>query len=105
MPAVRGAILAACEIRLRAERKAGQLCAALERSNPGKRKTDLAGPVPPKCDRLRNAGISEDQARRWEKLAAVPAEIFARRCALLIGERARQLQYVLDRVAAVSRMT
>jgi hypothetical protein len=63
MPAVRGAILAACEIRLRAERKAGQLCAALERSNPGKRKTDLAGPVPPKFDRLRNAGISEDQAR------------------------------------------
>src|SRR5215813_3293629 len=62
----------ACEIRLRAERKAGALSAKLERSNPGKRKKDLAGAVPPKSKVLRDAGVSIDQARQWEKLAAVP---------------------------------
>jgi hypothetical protein len=38
----------ACEIRLRAERKAGALSTKLQRSNPGSRKKDLAGVVPPK---------------------------------------------------------
>jgi hypothetical protein len=66
----------ACEIRLRAERKAGELSAKLERSNPGKRKKDLGGAIPLKSDVLRNAGISKDQAKQWEKLAAVPEREF-----------------------------
>lgn len=66
----------ACEIRLRAERKAGQLSAAIERSNPGKRKTDLREAVPPKSKVLADAGISRDQAKQWEKLAEVPDETF-----------------------------
>jgi hypothetical protein len=66
----------ACEIRLRAERKAGQLSAAIERSNPGSRKKDLRVAVPPKSKVLANAGISRDQAKEWEKLAEVPDETF-----------------------------
>jgi hypothetical protein len=42
-----------------------------ERSNPGKRKKDLRGAVPRKSDQLRDAGISKDQTKTWEKLAAV----------------------------------
>lgn len=68
----------ACEIRLRAERKAGAISKALDRSNPGKRKTDLRGTVPTKSSVLHGAGISVDQAKRWEKLAAVPDEAFER---------------------------
>jgi hypothetical protein len=66
----------ACEIRLRAERKAGKLSAELERSNPGKRKKDLGSAVQPKSKALRHAGISKAQAHEWEKLAAVPDEEF-----------------------------
>jgi hypothetical protein len=68
----------ACEIRLRAERKAGKLSAELEKK-PGKR-TDKqpvgAAPIGSKKDELRKAGVSQDQAKQWEKLAAVPDEEF-----------------------------
>jgi hypothetical protein len=66
----------ACEIRLRAERKAGQISAKLARSNPGSRKKDLGSTVQPKSKALRDAGISKAQAHEWEKLAAVPDEDF-----------------------------
>lgn len=66
----------ACEIRLRAERRAGQLSAKLERSNPGSRKKDLGGSPPPKSKVLKDAGISKDQGKQWERLAAVPDEKF-----------------------------
>jgi hypothetical protein len=66
----------ACEIRLRAERRAGELSRQIPHSNPGSRKKDLAGAVPPKSQVLRDAGVSEDQARQWEKLAAVPEPEF-----------------------------
>jgi hypothetical protein len=67
----------ACEIRLRAERKAGQLSAKLETAQG--RRTDklpdnMAGST--KTEALKTAGISEHQAKRWEKLAAVPQEQF-----------------------------
>jgi len=68
----------ACEIRLRAERKAGELSAKLEKA-PGGRPAKTTGTVPvvssavvtPKSQVLRDAGVTEDQARQWEKLAAV----------------------------------
>jgi hypothetical protein len=66
----------ACEIRLRAERRAGQLSAKLERSNPGKRRKDLGSAVQPKSKALRDAGVSKAQAHEWEKLAAVPDQEF-----------------------------
>jgi hypothetical protein len=40
---------------MRAERKAGELSAKLERSNPGKRKTDLGGAVPLKSKLFRDS--------------------------------------------------
>jgi hypothetical protein len=76
----------ACEIRLRAERRAGALAPEIEHSNPGSRKTDLACAVPPKSSVLRNA-VTVDQARQWEKLAAVPQETFD--AALRIGPKCR----------------
>jgi hypothetical protein len=68
----------ACEIRLRAERKAGKLSAKLEKK-PGKR-TDKqpVGMIPTgsKKDELHKAGVSQDQAKYWERLAAVPDQEF-----------------------------
>jgi len=64
--------------RLRAERKAGKLSTELEKK-PGKR-TDRqpvgAIPTGSKKDELRKAGVSQDQAKQWEKLAAVPDQEF-----------------------------
>jgi hypothetical protein len=66
----------ACEIRLRAERRAGVLSKQIEHSNPGSRKKGLAPTRGTKSKALRDAGISKKQAERWEKLAEVPDEIF-----------------------------
>jgi len=66
----------ACEIRLRAERKAGQLSAKLDKA--AGRPSKIIGTVPKisKAQQLRKAGVSRDQARQWEKLAAVPDRQF-----------------------------
>lgn len=69
----------ACEIRLRAERKAGRLSKELEKA-PGAR-TDLEplGTAPrgsTKEETLTAAGVSVDQAKRWERLADVPEDRF-----------------------------
>jgi hypothetical protein len=59
----------ACEIRLRAERKAGQLLAAmsLKPGRPAKSST---------ATRISDLQISEDQSSKWQQLAAVPDEQF-----------------------------
>lgn len=72
----------ACEIRLRAERRFGELTSALERA-PGKR-TDLppakaAGgseQVSEYQETLKRTGVSERTAQRWQELAAVPKKTF-----------------------------
>jgi hypothetical protein len=65
----------ACEIRLRAERKCGQLTSDLMTA-PGAR-TDLTSDhAEPKLEALEKAGVSRMQATRWERLAAIPAEQF-----------------------------
>jgi hypothetical protein len=67
----------ACEIRLRAERKAGAISSKLEKAQ-GQRTDKLQG-MPhrsSKTSQLRDAGVSPDQAKQWEKLAAVPQEEF-----------------------------
>jgi hypothetical protein len=67
----------ACEIRLRAERKAGQLLAQMDKAKGG-RPTET-----PRVDRgvsetLSDLGISYDQSSQWQKLGAVPQDKFDR---------------------------
>jgi hypothetical protein len=68
----------ACEIRLRAERRCGQLTTEMITA-PGRR-SDLTSPQHAerltKAEQLAGAGISTDQAERWERVAAIPAEQF-----------------------------
>lgn len=70
----------ATEIRLRAERRAGQLLSEKERdpiSKGGSRSADQ--PEPPKSEYQQaktKANISDTQAKRWQKLAAVDNDQF-----------------------------
>jgi len=69
----------ACEIRLRAERKAGQLLATMEKGKGGgDRKSDHSARPEPSDYATAKAtgGISHTQAKRWQQLAAVPEEQF-----------------------------
>jgi hypothetical protein len=66
----------ACEIRLRAERKAGQLLAQMEKAPGGQpyqsgHTTGSGSPKP-----LAELGISKDQSSQWQKLAAIPDDQF-----------------------------
>ena len=63
------------EIRLRAERRCGLMSAELPRSQG--HRSDLTSEDPPsKLAALKRAGISRDQATTWERLAAVPEDLF-----------------------------
>lgn len=70
----------ACEIRLRAERRAGELDAQLERA-PGAR-SDLStsshagSRSETLSDKRKRLGISDQQASRWRQLARVPEAQF-----------------------------
>lgn len=63
----------ACDIRLRAERKAGQILRNMEKAKGGKpnRRGDRSG-----NKTLKQLGVSKDQSKRWQKLAEVPADVF-----------------------------
>jgi hypothetical protein len=68
----------ACEIRLRAERKCGQLTAKLEKTKP--KPTKQKNPNPRsgnglKAEALKSAGISPQRAHEWEKLGRIPERI------------------------------
>jgi hypothetical protein len=60
----------ACEIRLRAERKWGQL-RETEVAQPGRPKSFHDESIP-KPKTLGDLGVSEVQSHRWQKLAAIP---------------------------------
>jgi hypothetical protein len=68
----------ACEIRLRAERKAGALSAKLEKAQGARRDRHRAtmDRSSTKAEQLHAAGVSPRQAKNWEKLAAVPDKEF-----------------------------
>ena len=60
-----------CEIRLRAERKAGQLLQTMEKARGGRpSKTPATGAA---VSTLADMGISEHQSRRWQDLRRLPA--------------------------------
>jgi len=61
----------ACEIRLRAERKCGELMAAqLDRTGRGRPEKVSTDPT------LSELGVSRDQSSQWQRLAAVPESEF-----------------------------
>jgi hypothetical protein len=64
-----------CEIRLRAERKAGQLLAQMEKAKGG-RPSDKTPAAAEGVSTLRDLGITEKQSSQWQKLAAVSSEEF-----------------------------
>lgn len=97
----------ACDIRLRAERKVGQLLASEEkakgaRGNPGGqgaaivRSTDEAAQSP---KTLAEMGITKDQSSKWQQLAKVPEEQFE---AALAGPSKPSTNGILAAVAATS---
>ena len=72
----------AAEIRLRAERKAGQLLSTVEKTKPPGKKIISPRENISKGDVLKTNGISPKQASQWEKLGAMPQREFN----LAIGE-------------------
>lgn len=71
----------ACEIRLRAEKKAGQLDKKREkqqgaRGNPGGQGAKFVGSDNTTPQTLKELGLSKDQALQWRKLDDVPDELF-----------------------------
>jgi hypothetical protein len=73
----------ACEIRLRAERKAGQLLAKMPKANGTlKRGKELPQSSGTTTGTLKDLGISRDQSSQWQKLGALPQREFD----LAIGE-------------------
>jgi hypothetical protein len=67
----------ACEIRLRAERRAGQMLAEMEKAKGGRPAENPSRSVTgfPK-QTLDDLGISRPQSSRWQKLASIPEEDF-----------------------------
>jgi hypothetical protein len=71
----------ACEIRLRAERKAGQLLASMAkakgaRGNPNGRGAPIVPSEGARPQTLSELGITHDQSSKWQQLAAVPEQEF-----------------------------
>lgn len=66
----------ATEIKVRAERRAGEMLAEMQKHNGGRpngNPSHRATGLPPT---LTDLGISRDQSSRWQKLAAVPEDQF-----------------------------
>lgn len=67
----------ACEIRLRAERRSGQLLKEMDKAEGGRpsenRSKETTG-FPQRT--LSDLGISKDQSSQWQKLAKIPEDEF-----------------------------
>lgn len=70
----------ACEIRLRAERKAGALLSKMEKATgakgSGSNQHQVRSHDTTTAKTLSELGISKDQSSRWQQLAAVPEDEF-----------------------------
>lgn len=67
----------ACDIRIRAERRCGELLKELARGDPGRpEKAATHAAISPYASALESAGLNERTARRYQELASVPADIF-----------------------------
>lgn len=68
----------ACEIRLRAERKAGELLRDMEKARPGPpiRNRSVDTTEYRGAPTLRDLGISKQQSSDWQRLASVPKDDF-----------------------------
>lgn len=66
----------AAEIKLRAERKFGELMTEVERSKGGRPAENSVQPGPSFIATLREMEVAPTQAKRWQSVAAVPEEEF-----------------------------
>lgn len=66
----------ACEIRLRAERKLGQMLSQMEKPKGGRPSVNPSTDTRGLEKSLSQLGISYDQSSRWQKLAAIPQDDF-----------------------------
>lgn len=74
-----------CELKLRAERKLGQILAKTPRQRPGEYKRSQDATVSPS---LKALGITKSQSSRWQTLARLPKRAFdGHICAILDGGR------------------
>src|ERR1700674_281027 len=71
----------AAEIRLRAERKLGELLAEMDKHRGGNVNRSQAATGWNKPARLHDLGISKSQSSRWQAIAAVPEHVFDRHLA------------------------
>ncbi len=85
------------EIKLRAERRAGEILAELPKKR-GSRPPDAGlQPATPSLDKL---GIDKTESSRWQKLAAIPEEVFDRHVQNVKSDRAELTTAGLIRAAA-----
>jgi hypothetical protein len=63
------------EMRLRAERRAGELLAAMDKAKGGQ-PYQATGPAARPVETCANLGITKNQSSTWPRLAAVPQERF-----------------------------
>jgi len=81
--------IAAAELKLRAERRAGELWPGWPNKHPagrppGNRSQRVTDDSPP---RLNELGISKRQSSRWQQIAAVPEPVFEERIATTRSRR------------------
>lgn len=78
----------AAEVKVRAERKAGEMLAQLERGKPGPRElADKLSGNSPYQEVLQQQSINERAARRWQQLASLPEQEFEQQIEDARGER------------------
>lgn len=67
---------AAAEVRLRAERRAGDLLAEIEKAQGARTDLTTSDNRKPKSEAIREAGITPSTAKRYQQVAAVPEPVF-----------------------------
>lgn len=104
----------ACDVRLRAERRLGELLAELHRTVPqqanveganqhGRSPATVAGELSPYREALLTNDIPERSAQRYQELAAVPAEVFEAALASPEKPSARRIVQEVQRGVAPMR--